>query len=64
VSTSEVVFSLPASLLSKLSEVKFVAVQAEFNTPDAAGVNVQQSIPFGAFMAVKLKARMNVNVIL
>ncbi len=64
VSTSEVVFSLPESLLSKLSEVKFVAVKAEFNTPDASGVNVQQSIPFGAFMAVKLKARMNVNVIL
>lgn len=64
VSSSEVIFSLPESLVSKLNDKTKVVVNAVFNTPDANGINTQQSIPFGAFLAVKLKARLNVNVVL
>ncbi len=54
--SSQVVFNLTESAVNDVNLVKKVMVIAEFNTPDASGVNQQVSIPAGAFLAVKLRA--------
>jgi hypothetical protein len=61
---SEVNFVLTDAILKDLALIKKVAVQTEFNTPDpATSTNTQVSIPAGSFMAVKLKAKLNLKAI-
>lgn len=61
---SEVNFVLSASILEDLVLIKKVAVETEFNTPDpVSSTNQQVSIPAGAFLAVKLKAKLNLKAI-
>jgi hypothetical protein len=61
---SEIQFVLTKAVLTDLNKIKKVAVQATFNTPDPANGNtVQVAIPAGAFLAVKLKAKLNIKAI-
>jgi hypothetical protein len=61
---SEIQFVLTNAVLTDLNKIKKVAVQATFNTPDPANGNaVQVTIPAGAFLAVKLKAKLNIKAI-
>ena len=61
---SEVNFVLSEAILNDLALVKKIAVQAEFNTPDpSSSSNQQVSIPVGAFLGVKLKAKLNFKAI-
>lgn len=61
---SEVNFVLSEAMLNDLALVKKIAVQAEFNTPDpSSSSNQQVSIPVGAFLGVKLKAKLNFKAI-
>jgi hypothetical protein len=53
---SQVVFNLSESAVNDINQIKKVVVLAQFNTPDAAGMNQQVQIPAGAFLAVKLRA--------
>jgi hypothetical protein len=63
-SNSEVNFILSEAMLTDLALVKKIAVQAEFNTPDpSSSLNQQISIPVGAFLGVKLKAKLNLKAI-
>lgn len=61
---SEVKFILNDAVLSDLAKTKKVAVETSFNTPDVvSNLNESTSIPFGAFLAVKLKAKLNLKAI-
>ncbi|MFY7669145.1 MAG: hypothetical protein ACOVQG_10395 [Crocinitomicaceae bacterium] len=61
---SSVQFVLPETLVSDLSKIKFVLVEARFDTPNyQTGINEQQSIPFGAYLAVKLNIKLNGTII-
>jgi hypothetical protein len=62
---SKVMFQLDESIVNDLSQVKKIAVQAVFNTPNESGTSVEPvSIPIGAFLAVKLNAKFNLKTIL
>lgn len=57
---SNVEFDLPPALISDLNKIKYVIVEARFDSPNyQTGLNEQQSIPFGAFLAVKLNIKLN-----
>jgi hypothetical protein len=61
---SSVEFNLPAELVSDLSKIKFVAVEARFDTPNSqTGLNEQQTIPYGAFLVIKLNVKLNGTII-
>jgi hypothetical protein len=61
---SSVDFILPAPLIADLDKIKFVAIEARFDTPNATtGFNEQQSIPYGAFLAVKMNVKLNGTII-
>jgi hypothetical protein len=61
---SSVQFALPETLVSDLSKIKFVLVEARFDTPNyQTGINEQQSIPFGSYLAVKLNIKLNGTII-
>lgn len=61
---STVDFILPSELIADFDKIKFVAVEARFDTPNAiTGTNEQQSIPYGAFLAVKLNVKLNGTII-
>jgi hypothetical protein len=61
---SSVDFILPTELITDLDKIKIVAVEARFDTPNAiTGTNEQQSIPYGAFLAVKLNVKLNGTII-
>ncbi len=61
---SELQLLFSDALIKDLAKIRKVIVQTEFNTPDPiTGNNQQQSIPVGAFLAVKLKAKFNLKVI-
>jgi hypothetical protein len=62
--SSEVEFLLSSNIIKDLDKIKKVSVRAEFNTPDPeTSSNLPVSVPAGAFLAIKLKARLNVEVI-
>ena len=62
---SKVMFQLNESIVNDLSEVKKIAVQAVFNTPNEFGTSIEPvSIPIGAFLAIKLNAKFNLKTIL
>ncbi len=59
VSDSEVSFVIPAEAAGDLEQVKNIIVRAGFNTIDPATSTVQSmGIPIGAFLALKLRARL------
>jgi hypothetical protein len=61
---SQLELLFPEALIKDLAKIRKVIVQTEFNTPDpGTTTNQQQSIPVGAFLAVKLKAKFNLKVI-
>ncbi len=63
--SSEVNFILTEAMLNDLEKVKNVAIESQFNTPDpTTSANTQVSIPVGAFLAVKLKAKLVLKAIL
>jgi hypothetical protein len=56
VSKNVVVFKLSEAAAADVNLVKNILVQSEFNSPNPiSGINEQQPIPVGAFLAVKLK---------
>jgi hypothetical protein len=61
---SQVEFLLPSELVSDLNRIKFVAVEARFDTPNPiSGLNESQTIPYGAFLAVKLNVKLNGTIV-
>ena len=62
---SQVVIPLGSNVVNDLELIKKVVVRVKLDTPDvSAGSNVQQPIPAGAFMAVKLKANFRLKAVL
>jgi hypothetical protein len=61
---SSVDFILPAPLIADLNKIKFVAIEARFDTPNGTtGINEQQNIPYGAFLAVKMNVKLNGTIV-
>lgn len=60
---SSVEFILPKELIADLDKIKFVSIEARFDTPNTTGSNQQQSIPYGAFLAVKMNVKLNGTII-
>ena len=51
--------------LKDINKIKKVMVEARFDTPNpSTGLSEMQSIPLGAFLAVKLNAKLNTKIIL
>jgi hypothetical protein len=62
---SVIQFFLDESASSSLKDVKKVIVEGIFNTPTPGNTNVQaHNIPFGAFLAVNLKLKLNTKIAL
>lgn len=62
---SKVEFELDAATVKDLPLLKKVIVEAAFNTPNPSnGLSEIQSIPLGAFLAVKLNLKVNTKVVL
>ena len=61
---SQVEFILPVELVNDLNKIKFVVVEARFDTPNpSTGTNESQTIPYGAFLAVKLNVKLNGTIV-
>ncbi len=61
---SQVEFIMSSELVSDINKIKFVAVEARFDTPNPiSGMNESQTIPFGAFLAVKLNVKLNGTIV-
>ena len=57
-------FVLTEDIVKNLDKIKKIVVQAKFDTPSpSSGINEVQSIPFGAFLAVKLRLKLNAEII-
>jgi hypothetical protein len=62
--SSEVHFVLTSAMIHDLEKVTNVSIKATFNTPDPnTSFNVPASVPMGAFLAIKLKAKLNFQAI-
>jgi hypothetical protein len=62
--SSFVDFVLNEEIVKNLNNTKKIIVEAKFNTPNPiSGQNEVQSIPLGAFLAVKLKLKLNAEII-
>lgn len=62
--TSLLEFVLTEDIVKNLDNIKKIIVQAKFDTPSpSSGINEVQSIPFGAFLAVKLRLKLNAEII-
>ncbi|MDB4324442.1 hypothetical protein N9963_03490 [Crocinitomicaceae bacterium] len=58
VANSEMHFFLPEELIDVLNDVKGIIVESNFNSNNPiTGISEQQNIPFGAFLAIKLKTK-------
>lgn len=58
-------FVLTDAVLKDINKIKKVIVEARFDTPNpSTGLSEMQSIPLGAFLAVKLNAKLNTKIIL
>lgn len=58
VGTSNVKFLLTEEALNDINDVKFLIVEATFNSIDpVSSISEQVEIPFGAFLAIKLKTK-------
>ena len=61
---SQVEFILPTDLVNDLNKIKYVVVEGRFDTPTpSTGINEIQTIPFGAFLAVKLNVKLNGTIV-
>ena len=57
-------FVLTEDIVKNLDNIKKIIVQAKFDTPSpSSGINEVQSIPFGAFLAVKLRLKLNAEIV-
>lgn len=57
-------FFLTEDIANNFDKIKKIVVQAKFDTPNPiSGQNEVQSIPFGAFLAVKLKLKLNTKMV-
>jgi hypothetical protein len=57
-------FVLTEDIVENLDKIKKIVVQAKFDTPNPLTVwNEAQSIPFGAFLAVKLRLKLNAEIV-
>jgi len=57
-------FVLTEDLVENLDKIKKIVVQAKFDTPNPlTGWNEAQSIPFGAFLALKLRLKLNAEIV-
>ena len=57
-------FVLTEDIVKDIDNIKKIIVQAKFDTPNPlTGQNEVQSIPFGAFLAVKLRLKLNTEII-
>jgi hypothetical protein len=57
-------FILTEDIVENLDKIKKIVVQAKFDTPNPlTGWNEAQSIPFGAFLAVKLRLKLNAEIV-
>ena len=64
-SKSQVEFVLPEDLVDRLQDVKFIAVESVFNTPNAsASGNQMVNIPANAFLGIKLKALFDLKAVI
>lgn len=55
---SEIHFVFPEGLVEVIDDVRKIVVETSFNTPNATtNVNEQVSIPYGAFLGIKLKSK-------
>lgn len=62
---SDVDFVLSDAILKDINKIKKVVVEVRFDTPNPnTGLSEMQSIPLGAFLAVKLNAKLNTKIIL
>ena len=62
---SDVLFVLTDTILKDINKIKKVMVEARFDTPNpSTGLSEMQSIPLGAFLAVKLNVKLNTKIIL
>jgi hypothetical protein len=62
---SKVDFILSEAALKDINKIKKVVVEARFDTPNpASGLSEMQSIPLGAFLAVKLNVKLNTKIII
>ncbi len=62
---STVDFVLTDEILKDINKIKKVMVEARFDTPNPnTGLSEMQSIPLGAFLAVKLNVKLNTKIIL
>ena len=59
IGSSNVKFSLSEAAISDINDIKFISVEATFNSIDpVSSVSEQVEIPFGAFLAIKLKTKL------
>jgi len=57
-------FVLTEDIVENLDKIKKIVVQAKFDTPNPlTGWNEAQSIPFGAFLALKLRLKLNAEIV-
>ncbi len=57
-------FVLTEDIVKNLDNIKKIVLQAKFDTPNPlTGWNEAQSIPFGAFLAVKLRLKLNAEIV-
>lgn len=64
VKNSTIDFQITPILLEKLNEVSQIKIEAILDTPDANNTNnIMVSVPYNAFIKVKLKAHLNTRII-
>ena len=61
---SSIKFYLSDVLMTQFNQVRHIRIEAILDTPNAAGtMNQVVSMPVGAFMHVKLKAKLNTQIV-
>ena len=64
VKKSSIKFPLNSQLMANINDVKFVRIEAILDTPNPAGTSNQiVAIPIGAFIHVKMKAKLDTQII-
>lgn len=64
VKNSSVKFYLSESLMNQLNDVKYIRVEGILDTPNPQGTATQQvSIPVGAFLHIRLKAKLQTQIV-
>ena len=64
VKNSSVKFYLSELLMNQLNDVKYIRVEGILDTPNPQGTATQQvSIPVGAFLHIRLKAKLQTQIV-